>query len=269
LVTGSEYFFSSVAFSHDGKLLAGGSREHIVVWDLETGCPIGGLYCYSSGEICAVAFNPDGKSLAYGGSLDKTITIGDLETRKRKVLTGHTDAVMAGPDGKLLASGSCDKTIRIWDLETGKTIQTLTGHTSPVDSVAFSPDGKVFSSGSRDGTIRIWDLETGKTIKTLTGCTGCESFCDGWVNLVDFILLKKPPFQEFTAEELGERLEFQKEKREMLRDDPKKHRRGVIAHRLEIKEELRKELRKDSSLGSLEYKRKIKKSRKRNGEDLK
>src|SRR5437868_6045911 len=51
-------------------------------------------------------------------------------------------AVAFSPDGKSLASGSWDKTVKLWDLASGKQRATLKGHTSWVLSVAFSPDGK-------------------------------------------------------------------------------------------------------------------------------
>jgi WD40 repeat protein len=77
-------------------------------------------------------------------------------------------AVAFSPDGKTLATGSHDKTIKLWDVKTGKEQATLEGHTHPVSSVTFSPDGKTLASGSENG-VRLWDVATGKTTLILKG----------------------------------------------------------------------------------------------------
>jgi WD40 repeat protein len=125
--------------------------------------------------VHAVAFSPDGQTLA-SGSKDNTIKLLNPRTGKLlKTLSGASSEVWSvaiSPDGRLLASGHWqDKTIKLWDLRTGKLLRTIKGHSGEVRSVAFNPDSQILASGSHDRTIKLWRVSTGKLLHTFDGHT--------------------------------------------------------------------------------------------------
>jgi WD40 repeat protein len=65
--------------------------------------------------------------------------------------------VAFSPDGRRIASGGTDNTVRVWDAATGRELLTLRGHTAAICSVEFRPDGRQLASASLDRTVRIWD----------------------------------------------------------------------------------------------------------------
>jgi WD domain, G-beta repeat len=84
---------------------------------------------------------------------------------------GHILAVAFSPDGRTIAGGSWDETIRIWDAGTGKEIAQLTGHNAYVKNVQFSPDGKFLVTGGGDRKLRLWDCATWKPLRSFEAST--------------------------------------------------------------------------------------------------
>ena len=69
----------------------------------------------------------------------------------------HFPAVAFSPDGKTLALTGQDNFVTLRDAATVNARKILVGHEAVVTSLAFSPDGKTIASGSVDGTVLIWD----------------------------------------------------------------------------------------------------------------
>ncbi|BBB02023.1 putative WD-40 repeat protein [Actinacidiphila reveromycinica] len=119
--------------------------------------------------VYAVAFSPDGHTLATGAG-DDTIRLWDLTdpghpTALGQPLRGHTNWVywlQFSPDGRTLASASRDRTARLWNVTDPTHPKPwgppLTGHTGYVFSVSFSGDGRTLVTASYDHTLRLWDV---------------------------------------------------------------------------------------------------------------
>jgi WD40 repeat protein len=71
---------------------------------------------------------------------------------------GEVTALTFSPDGKSLLSGGSDRTVRLWDVGTGKERRVLRGHRGDVRLAVFGPDGKTAVTSARDMTVLIWDL---------------------------------------------------------------------------------------------------------------
>jgi WD40 repeat protein len=83
-------------------------------------------------------------------------------------------AVAFSPDGKTLASASMLGTVALWDVQTGKRLATLQrfnrrgteDEINPAWSVAFSTNGKLLAAGTAHG-IKLWDVKSGAPIGDL------------------------------------------------------------------------------------------------------
>lgn len=153
----------SIAFSPDGKTLAGGGAQ-LKLWNVQDGHEIRIIKGYGSG-IKSVAFSPDGKVLATS-SFEKTITLWDAASGNEiKTLSGHTDYVSNidfSPDGRLLASLSADNTIRFWDMSSGKELNVLPYHSGIPQDIRFSPDGTMIAACGMGAPLRVWGLPNSK-----------------------------------------------------------------------------------------------------------
>ena len=203
-LTGHGGLVTGVAFSPDGKQLVSGSGDATVrLWSTETRHQLWSSDTPQAQEqgiqdpvireafdlpplpykspfekltfqwVLAVAYSPDGQTLASSGSSDGTIQLWNVANGTHLgTLKGHTEMVRTLaflPDGKILVSGSDDDTLRTWDTNTGRMLRKLSGHSNDVKSVAFSRDGKIIASGSKDSSVRLWDAETGRFLPTLRG----------------------------------------------------------------------------------------------------
>jgi WD40 repeat protein len=130
-------------------------------------------------EIYAVAFSPDGRTLAAGGS-EGSARIWDADTGElRRILAQkQTTALAFSPDGERLACAGDTEAV-LWGPRSGKRLATLAGHCGSIQALAFSPDGELLACASegqlfghemmwaKGGEVLVWDVARAKRKQVL------------------------------------------------------------------------------------------------------
>ncbi len=117
-------------------------------------------YAHASRKIHALAWSPDGRSLAAAGEEPEQIYIWQALTQQAfSAYTVHARLIKAlawSPDSRRLVSGGNDRVARVW--QPGKsTQQAYTGHTGWIQTLAWSPDGRLIASGGADEQVHLWE----------------------------------------------------------------------------------------------------------------
>ncbi len=124
------------------------------------------------GSVYALAFSPDGETLASGG-IDDVIRLWSLADPEAdpQVLTGHSNWIWTlaySPDGQRLASGGFDHSVIVWDVADNYSIeQRLNGHADTVRGVVFSPNSRLLATGGDDDRVILWNVQTGEALSAI------------------------------------------------------------------------------------------------------
>ena len=177
----------SEALSPDGRTIAVGSLNgSIDLRDVSTHQLR--RHIRAKGEVLALAFSPDGRSIAVAaGSAPGSIVSGTVtlfSTESGAVLWRepcHGNAVLAvafSPDGEYVASGGNDSWLKVWDAVTGKLSQEHEISTRRIATIAFSPNGKLVATAMEPGSttdnrfdVLVFDFATWRQVRKLSGHT--------------------------------------------------------------------------------------------------
>lgn len=131
--------FAALAYSPDGRTLAVLLEERVVLVEVATGKPRGQFTLPAR-----PATVPNGQGMTLG-------------------------ALAFSPDGRTLAAGCSDGAVRRFDLRAGRELTPLPAHTGSVLALCCPPDGKSILSYGLDGQFYVWRTDPAREWKPKTG----------------------------------------------------------------------------------------------------
>ena len=165
--TGAVY---GVSIAPDDSQIASASQDGTIgIWDVASMVQVASLREYA-GQVMAVAYAPDGKTLAT--ATDRLVRLWDTATHEEmRALRGHDRLVQAlgySPDGGLLASGGTDGLVILWDAMSGAELLRLgQANGDQILALSFSPTDGTIAAAGNSGSLRVWDTASGEMLSNV------------------------------------------------------------------------------------------------------
>lgn len=160
--------FFRAALSPDGRRVAlvliygrgSGATWELRVIDLRTGATVHEMARCE--RISALAFSPDGESLALAYSVTNELVLLDLRASaprwRRVVGRSQLSGLSFSPNGAQIAAGGRDTRLFVVRADNGETVRECRGQTAGINAIEWSGDGRAVWSAGNGGDIRRWDL---------------------------------------------------------------------------------------------------------------
>lgn len=188
----TEVQLSALAFSPDGKMLAGGIAEWgrnggrggkesggVQLWDIDRSALVRTIA--DDKPTTFIGFSVDGQNLATSSNAGP-IKLWDAMSGKLTRQFLWRSGADFSPDGQTIACVSAtptsDKTVGrvdLYQLKDGSVAKSFTttkgASASYLLSVAFSPDGRLLAATDWNGTVTVWNVHTGERTESISNNT--------------------------------------------------------------------------------------------------
>jgi WD40 repeat protein len=161
------------AFSHDGRTMATVVENSTKLWEVDTGRVVRTFTGAAAPHLGNLAFSPDGRVLAAGGSkkgVGLWDTSGGRMIRSLSAPAGlqptSLHRVAFSPDGTVVM-GRYGNAICLWDAATGLLVKQFTAEKYNAWAHAFGPAGSLFAIADNRNGVELWDASAGLHVRTL------------------------------------------------------------------------------------------------------
>ena len=159
----------SVAYSADGKWLASGGNNELLIWNVDSKSPYRRFKEEGASFVCT-CFSPNGNYVAAASWIQPKALVWDVQADKlvKEIPFGSDVLCVAfSPDGESVAVAGRTDTVEVWDVQGWVKRYQLSANGSWLTWVAYSPDGKSLVAASPAGEIRFWRAATGEPTGSL------------------------------------------------------------------------------------------------------
>lgn len=159
---------TALAVSPTEPVAAVSAWKQVLLFDLATRTLRGALP-FPEGDVLALRFSPDGKTLLAAGGVGaesgKAVLFEVGTWRRLAAIGDELDAILAAdlaPDGTQAVIAGPSRVVKLLAVPGGAERQAFRKPTDWVTAASFSPDGLLVAAGDRFGGLFLWEAESGK-----------------------------------------------------------------------------------------------------------
>ncbi|MBH05460.1 MAG: hypothetical protein CMJ20_03980 [Phycisphaeraceae bacterium] len=177
---------TALAYTHEGDLTAATTKYTTTAWQLDPNWELDHVITPSEntdgnspalvGRVLALAFTPEGETLAAGSGVPSrsgTISLWRVPDGEpvKQLPESHSDTIFSlqfSPDGRYLASGAADKLVNVFHASNGELANTFEGHTHHVLDVTWHRGSQLLASSGADKVINVWNTKDGERVENFS-----------------------------------------------------------------------------------------------------